>query len=280
MRFDRTKYEFLMACEKEKEERLRALENIEFPKDFPILQNSAVVVFGSTAHGLCFLESDIDICTIYDDRGVQRSVFRKERKDFMKRRKELEKIVRAKKDVESIFKCGRLGSILLSKSGKRISHAVSNGIKFLYSYCISGQNKFEEYRSIFFDSCRKTTNLDKIFLMQRGVNNCFTELKKDYSKTVLKPKILRNSVLFLSQALKVEHLKEKGSPSFVDTVEDLVTLGKLEENDALLFCEAMERSLSLQEEIGLKEKPTKIDSADKALIQWVLEFHEDTVERC
>ena len=133
MQFDRTKYELLMACGKEKEERLRALENIEFPKDFPILQNSAVVVFGSTTHGLCFPKSDIDICTIYDDRGILRSVFQKERKDFMKRRKELEKIVKTKKNVGCTFKCGRLGSVLLPKSGKRVLNAVSNSIQNSFS---------------------------------------------------------------------------------------------------------------------------------------------------
>ena len=82
MKFNRIKYELLVACEREKDERLEVLETLDFPKDFPILQNSAVVIFGSTVHDLCFAESDIDICTLYDDRGIQRSVFQKERKDL------------------------------------------------------------------------------------------------------------------------------------------------------------------------------------------------------
>jgi len=280
MKFDRTQYKLLMTCEKEKDERIKTLETIEFPKDFPILQNSAIVVFGSTAHGLCFTESDIDMCTIYDDRGILRSVFQKERKDFIKRRKELEKIVKTKKNVECTFKCGRLGSVLLPKSGKRVLNAVSNGVKFLYSYCISRQDKFDEYRSIFFNSCKKTPNLHKIFLSHRGIHNCFVELGKDFSKGVLKPKLLRNSVLFLSQALKIEYLKEKGRAAFIDTIEDLVALGKLKEKDAFVFCEAMERSLSLQKETGSKEKSTKIDSSDKALTQQILEFHGNMVKCC
>ena len=87
-------------------------------------------------------------------------------------------------------------------------------------------------------------------------------------------------MLFLSQALKIEYLKDKGRTSFIDTIEDLVTLEKLKRNSALLFCEAMERSLSLQKETGSKEKPTKIDSITRALIQQILEFHDNTVKCC
>jgi predicted nucleotidyltransferase len=271
--FDKTQYGILMRCEEERNERIRLLKELKFPREFPILPKSAVISFGSTAHGLCFPESDIDICVLYDDRNVAHSVYMRERSEFMKKRKALEGIVKSKKNVDCTFKCARFGAVALPKTGKGVSRAVSNGVKFLYSFCITGQNKFDACRTLFFNACENVSHLERLFLEHRGIHNCFEELKRDMNKDIIKPKVLRNCTLFLSQALKIEHLKEKGRVSFLETVEDLTTYKKLSEDDASTLCLAMERSLYLQRKAGAKEKPAKIKEEDRKIVQQVLRFY-------
>jgi len=277
--FDKTQFEILMECEKERNERIKLLTGLKFPKDFPILRKSAVILFGSTTHGLCFPDSDIDICALYDDRNVARSSYRKERSEFMKNRKTLENIVKSKKNVDCTFKSSRFGAVRLPKTGKGLARAVSNGVKFLYSFCIIGQDKFDECRTLFFDACKNISHLDRFFLEHKGIHNCFEELKGDVETHVIKPKVLRNCTLFLSQALKIEHLKERGRVSFIETIEDLTTQKKLSEKDTLVLCLAMERSLYLQKKIGAKEKTAKIKEEDKNLVNHVLRFYDKALRQ-
>jgi len=267
-----------MKCEEERNERITLLKELKFPSEFPFLQNSAVILFGSTAHGLCFPGSDIDVCVLYDDRNVAHSVYMRERSEFMKRRKALENIVKSKKNVDCTFKCGRFGAVALPKAGKGVSRAVSNGVKFLYSFCIIGQDKFDACRTLFFNACKNVSHLDRPFLEHKGIQNCHEELQRDMNTEIIKPKVLRNCILFLSQALKIEHLRERGRASFLETVEDLMTQKKLSNEDASALCLAMERSLYLQRKAGAKEKPEKIKEEDRKLVQHVLRFYDTLLQ--
>jgi len=272
--FDKTLYEILVKCEEERNERIRLLKGLKFPSEFRILENSALILFGSTAHGLCFPESDIDICVLYDDRNVAHSAYMRERSEFMKKRKTLEDIVKSKKNVDCTFKFGRFGVVRLPKTGKGVARAVSNGVKFLYSFCIAGQDKFKACRTLFFNACKNVSHLDRIFLEHKGIHNCFKELNRDLETNIIKPKVLRNCTLFLSQAWKIEHLKEKGRASFLETLEDLTTHKKLSEEDAAVLRLAMERSLYLQKEVGAKEKPAKINQEDRKIVHRILRYYD------
>jgi len=272
--FDKTRYEILMRCEEERNQRIRLLKGLKFPSEFPILQNSAVILFGSTAHGLCFPESDIDICVLYDDRNVSHLAYMRERSEFMQKRKTLEAIVKSKKNVDCTFKCGRFGVVRLPKTGKGAARAVSNGVKFLHSFCIAGEDKFDACRTLFFNACRNVSHLDRLFLEHKGIHNCFGELKRDTEACIIKPKVLRNCTLFVSQALKIEHLKERGRASFLETLEDLVNHKKLSEDDSSALCLAMERSLHLQKKSDAKEKPARIGEKDRKLVRHVLRFYD------
>jgi len=272
--FDKNQYEVLTRCEKERNERIKFLRGLKFPSEFQILQRSAVVLFGSTTHGLCFPESDLDICVLYDDLNVPHSTYLKDRVEFMKNRKILESIVKSKRTVNCTFKRSRFGATIPPKTGKGIPKAVSNGVKFLYSFCIMGQGKFDTYRTLFFNSCNNISHLSKHFLEHKGIYNCFKELERDFKAHKIKPKVWRNCTLFLSQALKIEHLREKGRMSFLDTIEDLISHKELSDNDASALCLAMERSLRLQKKVGAKEKLIEINEEDRKLVQHVLQLYE------
>jgi len=181
--------------------------------------------------------------------------------------------VKSKKNVDCTFKCSRFGAVALPKTGKGISRAISNSVKFLYSFCIKGQDKFDACRTLFFNACMNISHLDRLFLEHKGIHNCFEELKRDMETDIVKPKVLRNCTLFLSQALKIECLKEKGRISFLETVEDLMTQKKLSDPDASALCLAMERSLYLQKKAGAKEKPAKMKEEDRKLVHRLLRFH-------